>query len=339
MKDSIKRSLEWLQNLDASEIVDIDTEQIFPELLVENTKTSQESKIKLQLDQVYSKLPKSLPKQNLSKAPISIKSLQDLPQFLALFKEISVMSPDSFQWIKQIEPETETLGIIDACRGVFSNVPSKGIYSGILNWVYEGTNENEWLPSLQSAYLMFATGRSEYFYVSFRRYYCVFLKEMNKSVVYLSNPNNSLINTLKKNLVNIPEQEPDLENLQKKPKKTEIVKIEGKSVHAFYNYLVNSPGDCRIISPQVFLNSQFKLLVNKENCQFNNPFEIPHLQYKVVFAGLATRENVVKLCQVFEATQGTFTMELTLEPGTNQMPGQVPVKLIKRDNNMYDIYL
>lgn len=339
MKDTKKRSLEWLRNLDASEIVDIDIDLDIPDLLTENKKSAQESKIKLQLDQVYSKLPKSIPKAVTSKAPITLKSIQDLPKFFALFKEISVSSPDSFNWIKQIEPETETLAIIEACRGTFSNLPSKGIYSGMMNWVYEGKNENDWLPTLQSAYLMFATGQTEYFYVSFRKHYSIFMKELNKAVVYLSNPNNSLINTLKKNLVNIPEQELDVENLLKKPKKSEIVKIEGKSVHAFYNYLVNSPDDCRIISQQVFLNAQFKLLTNKENAQFNNPFEIPHLQYKVVFGGLATRENVLKLCQVFEATQGNFTMELFVEQGTSQMPGQTPVKICKRNNNMYDIYL
>jgi hypothetical protein len=341
MKENKQRSLEWLKNLDASAIIDIDIdmdpEQNLQKLLVENTRSSPDSKLKHQLDQIHQKLPKSLPKQVQSKPSLSISNLSDLPRFLALFKEIKVTSPENFDWIKQIEPQIETLGIIEACQGIFSNIPSRSIYSALVYWVYEGGQENEWLPTLQSIYLMFATGHCDYFYVTFKKYYSLFIKESGKSIVYISNPNSSLINQLKKNLVNIPD--PDIENVLKlKSKKPELLRIEGKSVHAFYNFLANSPSDCSIISPSVFLNGQFKFLSNKENEKFNTQFEIPHIQYRVTFQGPITRSNIQKLCKVLTATQNTFTMDLVSESQTRMMPGEVPSKIVKKASELYDIY-
>ena len=338
MKDSKQRSLEWLKNLDASTIVDLDNDLTIPDFFPENPK-SPESKLKHALDQVHQKVPKSLPKAVQARPGLSISSLSDLPKFLALYKEIKVTSPESFQWIKQIEPQAETLGIIEASRGIFSNIPSRCIYSALMYWVYEGTNENDWLPTLQSAYLMFATGNCEWFYVVFRKFYSVFVKENGKPVVFISNPNSNLINSLKKNLVNVPTNDPDVENVYKlKTKKFEMIKIEGKSVHAFYNFLANSPGDCQIISNSIFLNAQFKFLSNTENDKFNSPFELPHTQFKVAFQGPVTRDNIAKLCKVLEATQNTFAMELVIEQGTLLLPGEAPSRIVKKVNEMYDIY-
>lgn len=338
MKDNKQRSLEWLKNLDASTIVDLDNDLTIPEFFPENPR-SPESKLKHALDQVHQKHPKSLPKAVQAKPGLSIASLAELPKFLALYKEIKVASPESFQWIKQIEPQIETLGIIEASRGIFSNIPSRCIYSALMYWVYEGTNENDWLPTLQSAYLMFATGNCEWFYVVFKKFFCIFIKENGKPAVFISNPNSNLVNSLKKNLVNVPTIDPDAENdMRYKPKKHEMIKIEGKSVHAFYNFLANSPGDCQIISNSIFLNAQFKFLSNTENEKFNSPFDLPHTQFRVVFQGPVTRENIVKLCKVFEATQNTFVMELVVEPGAGQFPGDAPSKIVKKVNEMYDIY-
>ena len=82
MKESKVKSFEWLRNRDASEIIEIDIEGELSqpsELLVENTTSFQDSDIKIQLDHIYSKVPKNLPKLLKTKEAASYDSIDSIP--------------------------------------------------------------------------------------------------------------------------------------------------------------------------------------------------------------------------------------------------------------------
>lgn len=343
MKDSKFSSFEWLRNRDASEIIEIDIEGEFSqpsELLVENTTPIYDPKIRIQLDQVYSKLPKTFGKLPNSKSSLVYKSYESFPDWKGLYKELSITSQESFDWLKNIDSEAETTGIIEASQGIISSLPSRAIYSSILYWGCENLSEIDWMPSLRSIYYMYANRKTDLFYVIFKRIFAVFCRENNKPVVYISNPTPQLIINLKKNLVNIPEEELENENLirVKTTKKVQMLKIEDKSVQAFYNYLANNPIETKIVANCVFLGGQLKSLNPVCNCEVFNPFEVPQQQYKLGFAGVITRQMVINLCRVMEKTQNSFFIDLIPESNSLQLPGTMPVKITRNSReDMYDI--
>ena len=339
MKESKVKSFEWLRNRDASEIIEIDIEGELSqpsELLVENTTSFQDSDIKIQLDQIYSKVPKNLPKLLKTKEAASYDSIDSIPLWGKLCNELSIVSKDSFDWLKSIDCDAETSGILEASQGIVSNLPSRSIYSAILYWGCENLNENDWMPAVRSIYFMFTNKKADWFYVIFRRFYCMFCRENNKPVVYISNPTTQLIANLKKALVNIPQEEN--ENLIKvKNKKIPLLKIEGKSIQAFYNYLANNSNDNKIIAPCVFLNAQFKSLNPICNCEIFNSFETCQKQYKLAFAGVISCDMIIKLCKVLNQTQTSFCIELINDHNSDQFPGTMPTKICKTAENVYDI--
>jgi hypothetical protein len=139
--------------------------------------------------------------------------------------------------------------------------------------------------------------------------------------------------------VNIPKEEEENDGLikVKQNKKTGPLKIEGKSVQAFYNYLVNNPGENKIVAPCVFMNAQFRSLGVTGNSEICNMFDGGKTQFRLSFAGPITREAVAKLCQVLEKTQNSFTLEVVYEPASGTMPGSAPSKICKREGALYDI--
>ena len=342
MQESKPKSFEWLRNRDASEIIEIDIEGDFlppSELLVENTTSLHDPPSRIQLDQIFSKLPKTLPKSQKSKEVTTLESTSKFPEWKGLCKEVSITSQESFDWLKNIDSEAESTGILEASQGVFSSIPSRAIYSGILYWGCEGLQENEWMPALRSIYYMYANRKTERFYVMFKRISCVFCREGSKAVVYVANPTPQLLINLRKALVNIPLEESEAENLVKvkSSKKNPVVKIEGKNVQAFYNYLVNNYSDSKIIASCVFLNAQLKSLTPTCNCEVFNPFEVPQQQFKLAFSGFITRQMIVNLCSVLEKTQNNFYIETVREGSSEQLPGKVPVKIQINQQRMYDI--
>ena len=186
---------------------------------------------------------------------------------------------------------------------------------------------------------MFANRKAEWFYVIFKRVYSLFCRENNKAVVFISNPTPQLIANLRKALVNIPLEEADNENLikVKATRKNPLLKIEGKSVQAFYNYLANNPLDTKILSPCVFLNAQLKSLTPTCNGEIFNPFENPQQQFRLGFSGNITRNMVINLCKVFEKTQNYFSIELNRDNNSEQLPGIIPTKIQRNSQSMYDI--
>jgi hypothetical protein len=175
--------------------------------------------------------------------------------------------------------------------------------------------------------------------VVFRRFYAVFCRENGKATVFIGNPTSGLITSLKKCLVSIPQEEVENENLikVKQNKKTGLLKIEGKSVQAFYNYLANDPRDNKIIAPSVFLNAQFRLLNVTSNSETLNPFENLAKQYRLALSGPITRESIMKICQVLEKTQNSFSIDLVHETGSLQLPGAIPSKLSKKEGQIYEL--
>lgn len=341
MKDNKPRSLEWLKNLDASEIIEVDLETDLPHpshLVSDSSKSTNESAFRSQLDKLYSKIPISQTKAQNSKDILNLGSLEILPKWTSLCKEVTITSPESFEWLKNIDSELEMTSMIEASQGIISPLPCRAIYSSISYWGCENMSESDWMPTIRNIYYMFANKKCEYFHVVFRRFYIVFTWESQKPVVYVANPTTQLVTNLRKFLVNIPLEDPENESFKvKEKKKITMLRIDGKSVQAFYNYLVNSYGENKIVSPCVFLNGAFRNLNVIFNCESYNPFETIQKQYKLGFAGNITCDMIKRMCSVLEKTQNTFVIELVEESGSTNLPGMMPTKIIRKSLSMYDI--
>jgi hypothetical protein len=337
MKDTKLRSFEWLRNLDASEIVEIDIEgEISSQSVVQTTPSTHDQTLKAQLDEVYLKLPKSIPKSIQPKETFQYDSVQKFPDWKSLCMELNITSQNSFEWLKNIDYETETNGILEATQNIISSSPCKGIYSGMLYWGCESLTENEWIPAIRSVYYMYMYNKIESFYVIFKRVSSIFCIEDNAPVVYISNPTTSLISNLKK-LLNVPLTDVESTNMikVKSKKKIPMIKIEGKSVEGFYRYLCGCT-DSKIISPSAFLYGQLRCLNSVYNSEIFSPFESYQKLYRLSFAGNATRNMVASLCRVLEQTQGQFYIDLVQDISSKHLPGTVPSRIQRTNEGMYE---
>ncbi|OMJ77284.1 hypothetical protein SteCoe_23152 [Stentor coeruleus] len=341
MKDKKPRSLEWLKNLNASEIIEVDLEADLPHpssLVPSTLKSQNDFTFQNQLNKLYSKIPISQPKPQNSKDILNLSSLETLPQWTSLCKEVTITSPESFEWLKNINSELEINSMIEASQGIISPLPCRAIYSSISYWGCENISETDWMPTIRNIYYMFVNKKCNYFHVIFRRFYIFFTWESQKPVVYVANPTSQLIANLKKFSVDIPQEELENDNFKvKEKKKNTILRIDRKSVQAFYNYLINSYGENKIVSPCVFLNGAFRNLNVTFNCEAYNPFEKIQKQYKLGFAGSVTFDMIKRMCMVLEKTQNTFVVELVAEMGSSNLPGVIPVKIVRKSLSMYDI--
>ncbi|CAG9328069.1 unnamed protein product [Blepharisma stoltei] len=319
-QDLPQKSLKWLLELDASEIIEVslpDIPNTPQEFLIENIQVQNSVNFNNQIEEIYLKTAKSSKRKILTEESTQYPSINDIPNWNSLAKEIHIISTESFQWLSAIDSEGETIGIYNTCMGIHTNIPSQDIYHSILYWGSGNLDENGWVGAFRSLFYMFAHGKCEWFYVNFGRYLAFFKRENDKPVAVIANPTSQLKNALRKALVNVPEDDIEVENMPnlKNQKKNPPIKIEGKSLHQFYEYLTSNFADNRLLAPTFFLNSTLKSLNTTFNGEIKgldmtNDSRKMQRKFKLSFEGPISFLSIKNICGVLQSTQNSFSIEI-----------------------------
>mmetsp|Transcript_2710 Transcript_2710/g.4227 ORF Transcript_2710/g.4227 Transcript_2710/m.4227 type:complete len:364 (-) Transcript_2710:33-1124(-) len=344
-----KPSFKWLLERDASELIEVDLPDVpkEQELLIENT-TSRTLDFSKELESIYSNFqPQRKTKSEFSAA--TYESLDQIPEFHVLCKQIHIKSEQSFDWLSEINAEEESIAVLEAGAGIESDSSTRGIYSAMLSWVNNSLDEEEWVQALRSVYFMFAHDKINEFYVIFNRHVCKFMRNQENTFCVISNPNSQLKKNLRKFQVMIQLEETESDHLvkPKSGKKLPPIKLQNLAVHSFYNFLLNNYRDSTILAPKFFINAALRTLKVTHNGELRN-FSIPELspnskfrqkvQHQISFKGIITPQAVLKFCHYLEKVQPEFSIQLVQETASDQL-GDFNPKYITYKGSSYEVTL
>lgn len=337
------QSFRNLLNRDMTEVLEVSLPDFTTkreELLVENTMSFKDIDLTRGLQEVFSLIPEASQEEVMNST--GYVSLSEVPAWSPLSKSITLSSTDSLEWMKCIDTESEMMGIMNFSKKEEAGVPSKDIYSSMLYWTAENLNENDWIVALRSVFYMFLNTHTECFYVKFKQYYAVFRKEGLKYVAWIANPTAHLKSNLRKFCVYLPEDDPEEGSYRSRIKTLQACRIEGKPIHAFYNYLANHCKDSKIISPTMFLNATLKTYSIKfhgevketqnDFRQFNNFSK----SYRLTIEGDIMPSSILNLCKVMSSTQREFKVEI-VQCENWQVSDKAPEKICY-SNSRYEIF-
>lgn len=189
---------------------------------------------------------------------------------------------------------------------------------------------------------MFLQNHTQGFYVKFKNYNAVFRREGLKYVAWIANPTAHLKASLRKFCVFLPEDDPEEGNYRPRVKVLPACRIEGKPIHAFYNYLANHYKDAKIISPTMFLNASLKTYSIKfhgEVKETKNDFmQLNNFSTssRLTIEGDIMPSSILNLCRVMSSTVKDFKIEI-LQWENWQVSDKAPEKICY-SNSRYEIF-